>query len=133
MLDHHGGEFFDGGFWFPAELFFGFGWIAEQEIDFCGAEVAWIELDMVVEVESYGVECHLGELADGDGAACSNNIVVCFWHLEHHPHHLDIVAGESPVAFGVEVTKVDLVLHAELDAADCSGDLACYEGFTAAW
>ncbi len=88
---------------------------------------------MVVEVETDGVECHLGELAYGNRSTCGDDIVVCFRHLEHHPHHLDIVACESPVALGVEVPEVDLVLHAELDASDGSCDLACYECFTAAW
>ena len=133
MLDHHRGELFDGGLWNPSEFFFGFGWVAEEEIDFCGTEVAWVELDMVVEVETDGVEGHLGELADGNRSTSCHDIIVGFWHLEHHPHHLDIVTCESPVALGVEVSEVDLVLHAELDASDCSCDFACDEGFTAAW
>jgi len=133
VLDHHGGELFDGCFWFPAEFFFGFGCVAQEKVDFCGAEVAWVELDMVVEVEAYGVEGHFCELSDGDGAAGGDDIVVCFWHLEHHPHHFDIVACEAPVSFGVEVSEVDLVLHAEFDAAYCAGDLAGNEGFASAW
>lgn len=133
MLDHHGGEFFDCCFWFPAEFFFGLGCVAQEEIDFGGAEVAGVELDMVVEVEAYGVEGHLGELAYGDGAAGGDDIVVGLVLLEHHPHHFDIVAGVAPVAFGVEVAEVDFVLHAEFDAAYGAGDLSSNEGFAAAW
>jgi len=32
-------------FWHPAKFFFGFGGVAEQGFDFCGAEVAGVDFD----------------------------------------------------------------------------------------
>ena len=44
--------------------------------------------------------------------------------LQHQPHGLDVVAGEAPVALGVEVAEAQLGVEAELDAGHAVGDLA---------
>ena len=44
--------------------------------------------------------------------------------LEHAVHRVDVIAGKAPVAPGVEVAEVQLVLQAFLDAAGGAGDLA---------
>ena len=56
--DHFGAHFFDGDFRDPAELFFGFGRVAEQGFDFGGAEVAGIDLDD--DVADFGSGCFFG-------------------------------------------------------------------------
>ena len=45
----------------------------------------------------------------------------------HQPHRLDIVAGKSPVAFGIEVAQEELVLQTELDASGGAHDLSRYK------
>src|SRR5690606_11625107 len=47
-------------------------------------------------------------------------------------HRLDVVACEAPVALGVEVAEVELVLEAQLDARGGPRDLAGHEGLAAA-
>ncbi len=60
-----------------------------------------------------------------------DDVVLGLVLLEHQPHGLDVVAGEAPVALGVEVAQVELVLEAELDAGGGPGDLAGDEGLAA--
>ncbi len=48
--------------------------------------------------------------------------------LEHQPHRLDVVAGEAPVALGVEVAEVELLVEPVLDARGGARDLAGHEG-----
>ena len=57
-------------------------------------------------------------LAGGD------DVVVRLVLLEHEPHRLDIIAGKAPVALGVHVAEVELLLKAFLDAGSGAGDLA---------
>ena len=64
------------------------------------------------------------ELADGVGLAGRDHVVVGDVLLQHQPHRLDVVAGEAPVARGVEVAERDRVLQAELDPRQRVGDLA---------
>ena len=54
-------------------------------------------------------------------------VIIGLWGLEDLPHGLDVVAGEAPVAFGVQVTQVDGVLEAEFDARDGAGSLSGYD------
>ena len=51
---------------------------------------------------------------------------------EHPVHPLDVVAGVAPVALGVEVAEVGLVLQAGLDAGGGAGDLPRHERLAAA-
>ncbi len=64
-------------------------------------------------------------LAGGD------DVVLRLLLLEHEPLHLDVVAGVAPVALGVEVAEVEILLQADLDAGEAAGDLAGDEGLAA--
>ena len=50
--------------------------------------------------------------------------------LENPPHHFDIFRGISPVAFGFQVSKVELVLSTGFDVGNGASDLSGHEGFT---
>ena len=63
--------------------------------------------------------------------AGGQHVVVRLVLLQDAPHALDVVAGMAPVALGVEVAEVELVLQAELDRGDRAGDLARDEGLAA--
>ncbi len=52
--------------------------------------------------------------------------------LEHQPHRFDVIAGEAPVAFGVEVAEIQFFLESFLDAGGGAGDFAGDKCFAAA-
>src|SRR5574341_1326631 len=60
----------------------------------------------------------------------SDDEILRFWCLEHHPHGLDIVARESPIAFGIQVSQIEVLLDPEFDPRRSFGDLATDECFT---
>ena len=74
----------------------------------------------------------LEEVADREVAAGGEHVVVGLVGLQHPPHALDVLRGVAPVADGVEVAEVDVVLQAGLDPGDRAGDLAGHEGLAAA-
>jgi len=51
--------------------------------------------------------------------------------LQHQVHGLDVVAGVAPVALGVELAKVQVLLHAQGDPRHGARDLAGDEGLAA--
>ena len=65
------------------------------------------------------------------GFAGGDYVVVGLVLLEHEPHGLNVVFGEAPVAFGVEVAHEDLLLLSGDNAGDGAGDFAGDEGFAA--
>ena len=66
------------------------------------------------------------------GLAGGHHVVVGLVLLEHQPHGADVVAGESPVALGVEVAHDQFLLQALLDASGPQRDLAGHERLAAA-
>ena len=84
-----------------------------------------------------GVEADVGEggrdeALDRVRLARGDDVVVGRLLLQHQPHRLDVVAGEAPVALGVQVADAQLLLHPELDAGHAVRDLAGHELETAA-
>ena len=73
----------------------------------------------------------LDELADAVLLAGGDDEVLRLVLLEHHPLHLDVVAGVAPVALGVDVAEEERLLQADLDAGEAAGDLAGDEGLAA--
>ena len=98
---HELNELLEGEGGLPAELLFCLGRIADEEIDFGGAEVALIEVDVVLPAQVYVAEGDLEEFFDGVGFTCGDDVVFWLFLLEHEPHGFDIVFGVAPVAFGV--------------------------------
>ena len=85
---------------------------------------------MIIQIELF--EHLLGELADRVGFAGGDHVVVGLLLLEHQPHRLDVVAGESPVALRFEVSEKKLLLEAQFDPGRGAGDLPGDEGLAAA-
>ena len=77
--------------------------------------------DVLLPVEPDVAEGELAELPHRVGLAGGDHVVVGLVLLEHQPHGLDVVAGEAPVALGVEVAEAQLVGQAELDAGHARG------------
>jgi len=131
-FDHHSGELFEFDLGLPIEEFFGLGAVAEEEVDFGGAEIAGVGFDVFFPVEAEEGEAFFDPLADGVGFAGGDDEVLGFFLLEHEVHGFDVITCEAPVAFGVEVAHEEFVLQAELDAGGGAGDFAGDEGFAAA-
>src|SRR5438105_962160 len=72
-------------------------------------------------------ERHLAQLAHRSRVSRSDHEVVRHVLLEHQPHRLDIVAGETPVASRFEGPEPDFLLLTEFDARHRVGDLARHE------
>ena len=91
-----------------------------------------VDFDILLPIEVDVVEGFFEKLADGIGFACGDDEIAGFCMLQHHPHGFDVIAGETPVAAGVEIAQVKFFLQPGFDAAEGAGDLAGDEGFTAA-
>ena len=52
--------------------------------------------------------------------------------LQDEPHALDVVFGISPVAPGIQIAQIQLVLLALCDSCRCKCDLSGNEGLSAA-
>src|SRR5581483_7078026 len=61
---------------------------------------------------------------DAVGDAGSDDEVFGGVLLEHEPHGFYVVAGEAPIAFGVEVAEDEFVLLTEFDTGDGVRNLA---------
>ena len=89
-------------------------------------------LALELKLYAYMLESIVSKLAHGVLNACGDNEVFGFVVLKDEPHTLYIILGITPVAQRVEVTKIELVLLALLDAGCCQRDLTGYEGLATA-
>ena len=116
----------------PAEGLAGLRRIAQEDVHLRGAEIARIDLHVLLVVEVELREDLLGEFADRMGLSGGDDVIVGPVLLEHQPHRLDVVPGEAPVALRLEIAEVELLLEAELDPGGRAGDLPRDEGLAAA-
>lgn len=132
----------------PTQLLMGLRRVANQEIDFRWAEVAGVDFDqslagcgidaLFVDAFAFPFQGEAGvgegpvhEGADGGGFAGGEDIIIWLVLLHHHPHAADILPRMAPVALGVEIAEVELVLPGELDGGGGAGDFASDEGLAA--
>ncbi len=66
------------------------------------------------------------------GLAGGDDVIVGTLLLEHEPHRLDIIPGKAPVALGLEIPEVELLLETEFDPGRRPGDLPGDKGLSAA-
>ena len=98
--------------------------IRHEQIHFRRSE-KFLVLDHVVLVIQPGrAEGDFAQLANRARHSHPDNVVVRRGLLQHQPHRLDIVAGESPVTPCVEVSESQFRLKPEFDPGDTVGDLA---------
>ena len=146
MLDHDPDEVFEGCLaGVPAEERLGLGGVAQKLFHLGGTEEARVNLHKRLtgsHVDAFLVdafafptqldadmpECQRAELTHGVVLARGDDEVLGLLLLEDEPHTFHIVLGIAPVAEGVEVAEVELVLVALLDAGGGQRDLACDEG-----
>ena len=106
--------------------------IPDQRVNFCRAQIALVEADVVLPVQPDPGESDLQEFPNGDADAGGKDVIVGFVDLQHAPHALDILWRVSPVAHSVEIAHVHVVLDTGLDGRNGAGDLAGHESLTAA-
>ena len=129
---HHADQLLERGFGLPTESVAGFGGIAEEVIDLSGAEVERVDFDILLPIEVDVAEGFFRNSADGIGFAGGDDKIAGFGMLQHHPHGFDVIAGETPIAAGVEIAEIKFFLQPGFDAAEGAGDFAGDEGFAAA-
>lgn len=135
----------------PAQVGFGFGWVAQQGFYLGGAVVAGVNLhDALAHLQgrgclagnggNYGLlgfafspelnrDAQLGggsfnELAHAVLHAGGNHIVLRGVLLQHHPLHAHVVFGVAPVAQGAHVAHVQALLQALGNVGQAPGDFA---------
>src|SRR5579863_531689 len=130
---------------FPAELLLRLAGIANQKIDFGGAEILGIDandglagfpvdagfldalaapLDGTIDF----LERQFDEFAHRTRLARGQHEVARLIYLKNPVHPDDVILGMTPVALGIEVTEIERLFEAGLDAGNRAGDLAGDEG-----
>ena len=102
-------------------------------IDLGGPEEVLVDHDMIVPVEIDVFERQLQKFLYGMVFAGGDHVILGLVLLQHHPHRADVIAGEAPVAFGVQVAHMQFLHQAELDLRDAVADLARDEFLAASW
>lgn len=133
MVDHHPREFLDGGSWLPVEDALRLRHVAKKLFDFCGPEIARINLNEVAIVEANQAESDFAELTDGNHLSGGDDVIIRIRLLQHEPHRFDVVASETPVAQCIKISEIHLALKAELDAAYRARDFARDKSLAATW
>ena len=104
----------------PAEALLGLAGIADQQVDFCGTEVARIDFDQALagamaialfidvlsvplDADVYILECPFDELAYLRGLAGGQHVVVGIVLLQDHPHAANVILRVPPITLGIEV------------------------------
>src|SRR6266404_2077992 len=132
----------------PAELLPRLAGVADQLIDFGGAEIGRIDahdglagfpvdagfldtlaapLDAAADLR----ERQFDEFAHRAGLACRQHEIVGSISLQYPVHALDIVPGMAPIASRPEISEIERVFQSRLDAGDAARDLARHESLAA--
>lgn len=114
----------------PSQKAASLGRVAPQVIHLRGAQIARVQFrrgGTSLRPRSSG---EVGEFAHGMGLAGRHHKVAWFAILQNAPRGLDVVAGVSPIALGVQVAKIKLSLQAQGDAGQRTCDFAGNEGFS---
>lgn len=118
--------------------------IAEQKVDFSGAEKFGIDGNedlpgfrvhagfinsgtLPFDIDAHFFERPVDEVADGVSFAHGDDEIFRLVLLEHEPHGFYVVLGVPPVAFGIEIADFHLIELAEVDLRDGAGNLAGHE------
>src|SRR3954447_5728985 len=132
VLDHDPHQVLERRLRLPSELGLRLARIAVEGVDLGRAQVARVELDVLLPVHAQDARGLVEELAHAVGLPGGDHVVVRLVLLEHHPHRLGVVGRVAPVALGIEVAHVELLLQPEVDGGQAAGDLARDERLAAA-
>jgi hypothetical protein len=106
-------------------LLINLGWAMRAAVDLHEHRAAGSVTSLFFDVLAVPLDgaCDLGEdafneLAHKLGFACGEDVVVRFVLLQHLPRAFAVFARMTPVASGLEITQIKLVLQAQLDGHD---------------
>ena len=112
----------------PAETLASLGRVADEIVQLRpAAPQRLVDANVVAPVEAEVLECALHEILDRVGDAGRDHVVVGLVLLQHQPHRADVVAGEAPVATGVEVAEEQSLVEPERDPGRAVRHLAGQE------
>ena len=112
----------------PAQHLAGLGRVTDEQVDLGGTEEARVLDDVLLPVVDADVgERQVEELSDRVRLAGRHDVVVGLGLLHHPPHRVHVVAGEAPVAAGVEVAEGEGLLQPQGDPRDGDRDLPGHE------
>lgn len=140
----------NGVFWLPAEYGSRFGTVSEEKFHFRRSEIFGVDfyhagtgcciVTFLIDSSAFPFYFHTDFLkAPVHKIAYSIRYTSCdhkiFWSilLKHSPHRIDIILRMSPVAFCIEITKVQTILKSEAYLCYGHGDFSCYKGLAAYW
>ena len=103
-LDHHADQLRKPNPRFPTKLFSGFCGVPAKYVNFCRANQLCIDFDVIAPIEPDGIEGDFKHVADTVGFTGGQNVVIGFCLLQHEPHRIYVVSGESPIALRVEIS-----------------------------
>ena len=126
-VNHHLDQRFERHRRLPAQFGAGAGRIGDQQVDFGRPIELRVDDHVLAPVEADVRERHFHQLLHRVGLAGADDVVLRRVLLQHAPHRVDVVAGESPVALGIEVAHAQLGRQTELDACHGVRDLASHE------
>src|SRR5487761_714548 len=147
-LDHLGNELIEARLVVPAETLARLFGVAEQQIDLGRPIVMGVDRDQAftgarAQAALVGArarpsnrpvdaaESALDEFAHRMSLTGRQHIVFGLLLLEDEPHALDVVAGVTPIALGVDIAEKEPLLQPALDRGDCPRDLSGDEGLAA--
>ena len=108
----------------PPQLLARLSGIPQQVIHFAWTKVPWIDFDEFSPVQFRMAKGGLHKLLHRVRLSGCDDIIVRLLLLQHQPHGLHIVTRVAPIAFGIKVPKIQLLLQALLDSSDGSSDLS---------
>src|SRR6202158_2227311 len=132
----------------PAELLARLAGVADQEIDFGRAEICRIDanaglagfsvdtgfldpLAAPLDAAANLRECKFDEFSHRAGLAGRQHEIAGLVRLQYLVHAFDIIPGMAPIAFCLEVSKIERVFQTGLDSGDAARNLAGNESLAA--
>ena len=139
-VDHHLNEFLKRGAGHPPKFLLRESGVADEQVNFSGAEELGIGADAnnTVLVGGDGVDaftrpCQVhadvgksegNHVANAVGSPGCDDVIAWLVLLEHAPLHLNIVAGKAPVALGINVADPQALVKTVSDACCSHGNFS---------
>ena len=131
VFHHHGDQFFKFHHRRPSQPGARFRCIAAQIIHLRGTEIARIFFDMPFPRDAAIVRGQFQKFAHRMRLAGGDDEILRAGVLQNPPHRFHIIARIAPIAAGVEIAQVQLLLQPQFDARQRPGDFPGDERFSA--
>ena len=95
-----------------------------QQVNLGRPQIALVKANVFAPVEVETAEYGGAKISNRMPLARGDDEVFRLVLLQHEPHGFDVVAGEAPVALGVEIAEIQAFLQSLLDSRGRAGDLS---------